>query len=343
MNQPGFIREAPATMPPWAEGWSEKPRIRSVLCGVDLSEFSYRAFRHAAALARRFGAQLFVQHVIEPPKQAAWSAAGGMVQERLRGARRIAEEELRTLEAEADTEDLNITYVLNDGDPKARILDTLARRRIDLLVLGTHARKGARRLLEGSLSERLVREATCPVLVLSQPARELVEEEDTQAVRVGTILIATDFSRNSDRAVTCGLRWAAEWSSRVIFLHVVETGPPLAGIARLLPESDPGLEGRIRDAWEKLRMLVPETAQLSRSIEYEVRAGDPREQILGCAADQKADLIVMGSRGLGRLPIALRIGPALSSSFASLSGGTTTAGVIRDGRYPVLAIRHLGV
>jgi len=308
------------------EPWSERLLIRNLLCAVDFTEFSLRAFQYAAGIARHFGSHLFVQHIVAVPPETTWSSGeSAIVKERLRGARRIAAEELRRLQSEADIEDLNTTYMLNDGDVRSQILETVSSRRIDLLVLGTHARKGMRRLVEGSLAERLVHEAHCPVLVVSKPQKDFVERESPASMRLKTLLLATDFSRNSDRALTYALRWAAEWSGRVILFHTVETG--MKTLSDLLPESDPNLEIRIRDAWEKLRTLIPDPSHTPCQIDYEVRSGDPREEIIRCAADRKAELVVMGARGLGR------------SSFA---WGSTISNVVRDGRFPVLAIRHLG-
>ncbi|MBI2819099.1 MAG: universal stress protein [Acidobacteria bacterium] len=311
------------------EQWSERLVIRNLLCAVDFTEYSYQAFRYATEIARHFGSHLFIQHIVALPSEASWSDdPSGLAKERLRGARRIAEDELRRLQTESDMADLNITYMLNDGVVRSQILETVAQKKIDLLVLGTHARKGVKRLFEGSLAERLMHEAVCPVLVVSRPQKNGHDPLESGSLRLRTILLATDFSRNSDRALTYALRWAAEWSGGVILLHTVETGSKaVQPFTDLLPEADGTLETRIRNAWEKLRILVPDPTHAHCQIEYEVRDGDAGEQILDCAAERKADLIVMGARGLGR------------SSFA---WGSTLSEVARDGRFPVLALRQLG-
>ena len=311
------------------EQWSERLVIRNLLCAVDFTEYSYQAFRYASEIARHFGSHLYVQHIVAVPPETSWSAdPSGLAKERLRGARRIAEDELRRLQTEEDLGDLNITYMLNDGVVRSQILETVAQNKIDLLVLGTHARKGVKRLFEGSLAERLVHEAVCPVLVVSRPQTDGRDLLEPRSLRLRTILLATDFSRNSDRALTYALRWAAEWSGRVILLHTVETGSKaVQPFTDLLPESDATLETRVRNAWEKLRMLVPDPSHTHCQMEYEVRDGDAGEQILDCAAEKKADLIVMGVRGLGR---------------SSFTWGSTLSDVVRDSRFPVLALRHLG-
>lgn len=309
--------------------WSEKLVIRNLLCAVDFTEYSHQAFRYSTEIARHFGSHLYIQHIVAVPSESSWSAdPSGLAKERLRGARRIAEDELRRLQAEADLADLNVTYLLTDGGVRSQILQTVAQKKIDLLVLGTHARKGLKRLFEGSLAEGLVHEAVCPVMVVSRPKTNGSEYQGLRSLRLRTLLLATDFSRNSDRALTYALRWAAEWSGRVILLHTVETSSKaVQPFTDLLPESDATLETRVRNAWEKLRILVPDPAHAHCQIEYEVRDGDAGEQILDCAKEKKAELIVMGARGLGR---------------SSLTWGSTLSDVVRDGRFPVLTLRRLG-
>jgi nucleotide-binding universal stress UspA family protein len=330
MLQHGYSQEKQIVAEPRAVAqWSEKLAIRNLLCAVDFTDYSLQAFRYATEIARHFCAHLFIQHIVAVPPEATWSDdPSGLAKERLRGSRRMAEEELRRLQMEADLGDLGVTYMLHDGVVRSQILLTVTQKKIDLLVLGTHARKGVKRLFEGSLAERLVHEAVCPVMVVSRPRKDANGLAEPGSLRLQTLLLATDFSRNSDRALTYALRWAAEWSGRVILLHTVETGSKaVQPFYDLLPESDASLETRIREAWDKLRILVPDPARIHCELEYAVRDGDAGEQILDCAAEKQADLIVMGARGLGR---------------ASSTWGSTLSEVVRDGRFPVLALRHLG-
>ncbi|HWP84025.1 MAG TPA: universal stress protein [Terriglobia bacterium] len=312
------------------EPWSEPIVLRNLLCAVDFSECSYQALRYAAEIARHFGSQLYIQHILSLPPEASWHEdPSGWTKERVRGARRIAEHGLRRLHAEADLSGLNVTFLLTDGVPGSRILETVGERKIDLLVIGTHARRGIKRLVEGSLAERLVHEAICPVLVAAPPRESMPALPEPGALAFQTILMATDFSRSADRALTYALRWAAEWGGRVLLLHAVEpVSAAPQSLASLFPESDASLEAHIRSAWEKMRVLVPDPALARCRIDYEVRSGNAAEQILDCAQERKADLIVLGARGVGR---------------ASLTWGSTLSQVVRAGRFPVMALRHLGL
>ena len=310
------------------EVWSGKLLIHNILCPVDFSEFSQRAFRYAAAIARHFQAHLFVQHTV--PVSTALFLEGadlGMIRHSLEASSHEAKREIQTLVQEAGVEPSKSTVMVNEGDVRERIQDTITEQKIDLLVMGTHGRKGFNRLMLGSVAEHVVHEVICPVLVISRPETEFVRLEEREPVCLQTILAATDFSRNSDRALTHALRWAAEWSAKVTLFHSVETAAPgMKGLIDLLPEYNPFFEKQVAEAWEKIRTQVPEAAQRRCEVAFEVCQGNAREQILQFAAERKPDLIVMGSRGLGR---------------SSLAWGSTISGVVRDGRFPVLAIRHL--
>ena len=330
MSEHGFIEEKQILIEPKpVEQWSERLSIRNLLCAVDFTEYSHQALRYSIEIARHFGAHLIIQHIMVAPSESSWSEdASGHGRERARSDRRSAQEDLRRLQNESDIDDLNVTYLLSEGVVRSQILQTVAQKKVDLLVLGTHARRGIKRWVEGSLAERLVHEAVCPVLVVSRPSQEAAMPLEPSSLHLRTVLLATDFSRNSDRALTYALRWAAALSGRVILLHTVETGAKaVQPFTDLLPEADATLETRVRDAWEKLRILVPDPSRTHCQLEYEVRDGNPGEQIVDCAREKKADLIVMGARGLGR---------------ASFAWGSTLSDVVRDGRFPVMALRQLG-
>ncbi|MBI4463609.1 MAG: universal stress protein [Acidobacteria bacterium] len=310
------------------EVWSGKLHIHNILCPVDFSEFSRRAFQYAAAIAEHFQARLIVQHTVHiSPVLFLEGADLTMVRSSLEASRTEANREIRHLIQETGIGTENAIVVVNEGDIRDHIQETISEQNIDLLVMGTHGRKGFNRLMLGSVAEHVVHEAVCPVLVVCRPETEFIQLEEREPVRLKTILAATDFSRNSDRALTHALRWATEWSSRVILFHAVETTPPtMKSMVDLFPEYNPYFERQVAEAWEKIRTQIPEAAQRHCEVTFEVRQGNAREQLLKFAAERKPDLMVMGARGLGR---------------SSLAWGSTISGVVRDGRYPVLAIRHL--
>jgi nucleotide-binding universal stress UspA family protein len=304
----------------------ERLRIRSILCPVDFSDFSHRAVCYAASLARHFDSRLFIQHIAVPgpyPFMAGFDYVGipdvGM---QLQSAR---EGILRMLRA-VGIATSEVTVLLNEGDVTASILGTARKEGIDLLVMGTHGHKGFNRLFLGSVAEAVIHQATCPVLVVSRPQEGSVPVDHGE-VSFNTILLATDFSRHSDRALAHALRWGCEWCSRVVLFHAVEaSAPTLKGMVDLFPEYNPYFERQVAGAWDHLRDLVPETAREWCQVDYDVRRGNPKDEILRVAEEKGANLVITGARGAGN---------------SGASWGSVSSAVVRDGRFPTLVVREL--
>lgn len=312
---------------------SEEPalgnlQIQNILCPVDFSEFSLRAFTYATGIARHFRSRLFLQHTVHLPSSVyPGNVEPTAASETLQAGRNRAAAEMRRLAAVARLELPELLMLVNEGDIRDHIFQSIEEHKIDLVVMGTHGRKGFNRLGLGSVTERIVHQAICPVLVVCRPLRDFVAPEELEPVRLKTVLLATDFSRNSDRALAYAVKWASEWSGKVILFHAVEEIPPQTpGRVDLFPEYNPSFEKQLAEARERIRMLLPAAAHQKCEISYEVRHGNAKEQILQVVEEKNADLIVMGSRGLGR---------------SAVTWGSTISGVVRDGRFPVLAVRHL--
>lgn len=144
-------------------------RVTKILAPTDFSEHSRRALDYAVFLARTFGAELTVLHVFEPPvhfgpemKVQVGDGTTVLLSEFLE---RQALEALQSLtqQLEADTE-LRVSKRLMHGNPVEAILQAAKEGPYDLIVLGTHGRTGLSHLFAGSVAERVVRLAPCPVL-----------------------------------------------------------------------------------------------------------------------------------------------------------------------------------
>ncbi|MBI1956762.1 MAG: universal stress protein [Acidobacteria bacterium] len=316
----------PAAEPLLEESHSARPRIKNILCPVGFSEFSQRAFRYATSIARHFGARLFVQHTVR--RSLIDDTLGA--RDSLHAELQKAGIQMKQLLATARDEQLvipPIVRVVSEGDIRQRIFESIHQHEIDLLVMGTHGRKGLDRLVHGSLTERIVHEVVCPVFVVSHPERDFITPEEIEPVSLKTILLPIDFSPASNRALTYGLHWATEWSGNLILFHAVEKSTPaMKGIVDLFPEDNPYFEKDLVEAWEKIRAQVSRKLPQSCVVTYEVRHGNAKEQILQVAAEKKPDLIVMGARGLDK---------------SAGAWGSTISGVVRDGRFAVLGVREL--
>jgi nucleotide-binding universal stress UspA family protein len=129
-------------------------KLEQILCPLDFSEFSAKAFNYAQSLARHYHCALLVEHVVRP-----WvSAYPGyvnpeLVEEASESLRRYAKDELREFLASHFHNGIKIEGLLREGEVTDTILATAEARAIDLIVMGTHGRHGLDRWLVGSVTD----------------------------------------------------------------------------------------------------------------------------------------------------------------------------------------------
>jgi universal stress protein A len=144
-------------------------RITRILVPTDFSATSDVAVDYAATLARKFDASIHLLHVVED------RFVGGAVGAELYAASvpaltaQLIDEaaaKLACVFPSAAYDRLRVTSEVGVGSPAATIIDTAANQECDLVVMGTHGRNGMSHLLLGSVAERIVRQAPCPVLTV---------------------------------------------------------------------------------------------------------------------------------------------------------------------------------
>ena len=143
-------------------------RIRRVLYASDFSTASRRAMTTAVALAKSLDANLTIISVLAPlvpvvPEQYFDAATLDRLDER---ARHWSGRQLARLAAAAKRAGVKVTTILRQGDPASEIVRAGRSTRADLIVVGTHGRRGLSKILLGSVAERVVASAPCPVLTV---------------------------------------------------------------------------------------------------------------------------------------------------------------------------------
>lgn len=286
-----------------------------ILCPVDFSEYSSRAYAFATSLARHYRANLFVQHVVELWRHpsASFAVTAAEYEEFCRHLRDHGAEQLRRFLEERLQSDLSPDRVIEEGDATECILRLAQKQDVNLIVIGTHGARGFDRLTLGSVCEKVLRKARCSVLAVHDPAQAPVTAAVAQhTVELREILYCTDFSDYSNQACSYALSIAEEYNARITLFHVVE------GIFRRC------LRETTEKAYASLRRLVPESSQRDERISLMVRSGSPYREICQLAAERNADLIVMAVHGRNALDEAV-------------FGSTTYRVVLLAGR-PVLAV-----
>ncbi|HEX9102841.1 MAG TPA: universal stress protein [Polyangia bacterium] len=143
--------------------------FRKILVATDFSPDAAQAITVATDLARACGSEIVLVHVCQMP---AYSFANGamyiptpeLVADILRDANR------GLLGIKERIRDVAVETVRLEGDPAQEIVRLAGEREVDLIVMGTHGRRGIRRWLAGSVAEHVVRAASCPVLTVHAPA-----------------------------------------------------------------------------------------------------------------------------------------------------------------------------
>jgi nucleotide-binding universal stress UspA family protein len=149
--------------------------LKHVLVAVDFSECSEAAVIEARAFADRFDATLHVLHVVTEPLRQIWAtyAPGADFLDTVQRLEGEACKEIERLSPLADLPPGRLVVATAWGDASEQILKYAATHRVDLVVCGTHGRHGWDRVIMGSVAERLVRLAPCPVLTVHAFGQEV--------------------------------------------------------------------------------------------------------------------------------------------------------------------------
>ena len=298
-------------------------RFAHILSPTDLSELSVRPVTYAAALARLYKASLTILHVVPTfePVPMRSSAIGGAVQTVYPVSREEVLAALERTTQTAGTASTDLSLVAEAGNPPAMILEQAVSIPADLVVMGTHGRSGFERAMMGSVAEKVLRKAPCPVLLVPPHTTE----DPPADVRFKNILCPMDFSPAALQALGFALDLAKQTNGSVTVLHIIEwltehepspyAGFDIAGYRQHL----------IDDAHQQLQALDSGPPDKEGPIRNVVALGRPHRQILRTAAESKPDLIVMGAQGRGGISLTLF--------------GSTTQQVVREAPCPVLTVR----
>ena len=295
--------------------------IRRILCPTDFSDISRHALEHAIVIAGWYGSQIVALHVRKPiillntvvpiPAIPTGSVPGD-------ASRQRAQEQLRTWLSPATAAGLLTDVVVDEGNPVGRTLEYARSLPADLIVMGTHGQGGFERLVLGSVAEKVLRKAACPVMTVPPPAAS------TSKVPFKQILCPVDFSDSSTAALRFAFSLAQESNARLTLLHVFEWPADEASARRVLETSE------FHRQWEletrhQLEALIPDDVRNWCTPEPTLAFGKAYQQILRVAATEHADLIVMGVRGRYAIDMMLF--------------GSTTQQVVRQASCPVLTVR----
>ncbi|HEX3850843.1 MAG TPA: universal stress protein [Polyangiaceae bacterium] len=288
-----------------------------ILIGSDLSGVSDVAVLQGAALLKAQGDELGLCHVLPAPQLRTL-----FPQEHERDLAALLELQPRftaalhaQLERLFGSKSIPVSIFIEYGSDYSELVRRAEQWQADLLVVGSHGRAGLSRFLSPGVAERVVRHATCPVLV----ARERPK---------GVVLVATDLSDPSLPAIEAGAREAARRDRRLVVAHVTET---------LSWRSEPAMALLGVTPVTETPDIAQERATLARQIieaafdrfgakgEAQIVDGDAAEEILKLVEKLPAELLVVGTRGRG--------------SVSRVMLGSVAAHLVQSAPCSVLAVR----
>ncbi len=299
-----------------------KIHFNRILCATDLSDFSNSAVIQAIGMASEFGAALTICHVIDLPMVSMHGAAFVYPEDQIDAMKKGALEQIDAL-----VKDLPLEWeaVVETGPVSATLCRLAAERQADLAIVSTHGRTGIKRLFLGSVTERLLRTISCPLLVVTAPDPSTPQETRFKGFGFKQILVGCDFSADSARAVEYGFSLAQEFQAAVHLVHVVES---FVYPETVMPEAasvDAGANSDMTSSCEtRMGAMIPDGARDWCEVTIACESGKPFQVLKSYASAHRVDLIVLGVRG--------------HSLVETMLLGSTTDRVIRGVSCPVLSV-----
>ena len=300
-------------------------QVKSILCSTDFSDYSNHGITYGIALAKEFGAKLYVCHVIDLADATIYGEGFSDIVEQ---PKRMIDYSLEYLERLIGDQPLPFDWepLIITGHTGIEVARVAEEKKVDLAILATHGRSGFKRLILGSVTEYLLQALPCPLLIVRRPERDFISPEK-QEVELEKILIGCDFSPDSSLGFQYGLNLAQEFQSELHLAHVIQ---PAVYKGLLKPKVEPGEEFQqdMRDQLnDKLINMVPKEARNWCNPITILLAGQPYEELTKYAVVHNVDLIVLGVRG--------------HSLSELLFVGSTTERVVRQAPCPVLSVRPM--
>jgi CPA2 family monovalent cation:H+ antiporter-2 len=298
--------------------------VRRILCPVDFSDASRHAFDHAIAIADWYGSRITALHVFSPtmlPDQSTVLAGLPTLLPLTDDDRRAVEARLRQwVESPGGARTTDI--LLEEGyNPAVHILERAVSLAADLIVMGTHGRSGFDRAVLGSVAEKVLRKASCPMLTVPPPVVRAAKPPYAR------LLCPIDFSPSSIAAFQFACSLAKESDAELTLMHVLDDSSPTDGDWPVEQFDTPAYRAqRTDEARRRLDALITDDIRTWARPSIHASYGKPYRRILVVAQEEHVDLIVMGVHG--------------RNPFDMLLMGSTTNQVVRRAPCPVLTLKQ---
>lgn len=283
--------------------------IDRILFPTDGSEAAESVFAFAQEMATEHGATLYVLNVADTNRDSVTQISGEVVDA-------LEHEGERIVEALADSASAGVSVETDvvQGDPRQTIVEYGDRIDADVIVMPTHGREGLERLLLGSITEGVINTATVPVIAVNPGT------DGAAAYPCRNVLVPTDGSEGSTRAVRTGVDLANATGATLHLLTVVETGSLGFDARSMLKDEE--LESNANEVIAEATEMAEESLDDVRSS---IRHGQPYREIRSYLDANDVDFVVMGTHG--------------RTDFSRYLLGSVANKLVRSSPVPVLTVR----
>lgn len=293
--------------------------FKKILHPTDFSEVSLQVFDQAVALALRYGAELQLIHsvVLHEYDKSIVDKGLKKLNESYDSLRTELKSQMEEMVEQSEIANDMCSLTINRGLSASEvIIDEAQGSGADLIVMGTHGHSSIRHFFLGSVAEKVVRYAPCPVMVLGR-------QEDTPG-RFGNILLPVDFSKASHQAAEVAIALAKTHSAQLHLLHVYQDIVPPIYVA--YGKETVAWDQRLKKRGEEtLHAFKAQHRALGVKMASHFTEGRVSSSIVDFSNRKSIDLIVMGTTGLGRVHRFML--------------GSATEKVLRKAYVPVLTVR----
>ncbi len=253
-------------------------KLDNILYLTDFSEPADAALPFATALAREYRSSVYAVHVLRPDMYTYLAPEFGNVV--TAGLEEAAKTRMQQIESRLHG--LPYHSIIEQGANVWPVVQRVVQKNdIDLVVVGTHGRRGLQKFFLGSVTEEIWRHASVPVLTIGPAVSRARSGE-----RLHCVLFVTDFTSHSLAGLPYAVAMAREYRSHLVLLHVIPQSQ----------RDEIWEELTAADAIYHLSQMLPPDAKLWNRPELVIKHGEPAKDIIDTATNCDADLIVFGVR-----------------------------------------------
>ena len=263
-------------------------KFKRIVVPTDFSDTAETAITLASGIADYYGSGLDLVNVVDATVYAyAGYPFASLSKELMAGA----ETSLNKVKVPAKS--AKVSRYLLSGTPAREVVDHAKRHKADLIVIGTHGHGAVARFLLGSVADRVVHEADCPVIVTKKPKGK-VKHPKAKSKPFTRILFPTDFSETSNKALAQAVAFTEDFDAELFVLHVIDDSL----ISTHVQEERTIILRELRKAaLAEMRNQLPKHLIQNFETIAAVKRGDPGKVAAAYAETNHCDLIIMGTHG----------------------------------------------